>query len=156
MSGDPVGNCRPGLQFTESVLGNVLSYGWEECVIRQQWLKLCGAIILLSGVVRGQEPFFIQMSDPQFGMYTNNVGFKQETANLEFAIATANRLHPAFIVITGDLTNKPGDAAQIAEYLRVTHEIDPQIPVYNVAGNHDVGNIPTHESLVPWPLECVV
>jgi len=116
-------------------------------VIRQQWLKLCGAIVLLSGVVRGQQPFFIQMSDPQFGMYTNNVGFKQETANLEFAIATANRLHPAFIVITGDLINKPGDASQIAEYLRVTHEIDPQIPVYNVAGNHDVGNIPTHESL---------
>jgi 3',5'-cyclic AMP phosphodiesterase CpdA len=49
--------------------------------------------------------------------------------------------------MSGDLINKPGDTAQIAEYLRVTHEIDAKIPVYHVAGNHDVGNIPTHESL---------
>jgi hypothetical protein len=32
-------------------------------------------------------------------------GFKQETANLQFAIATVNRVHPAFLVMTGDLIN---------------------------------------------------
>src|ERR1700726_3738842 len=32
--------------------------------------------------------FFLQMSDPQFGMYANNRDFAQETANYEFAIAT--------------------------------------------------------------------
>ena len=94
-----------------------------------------------------QDPFFLQMADPQFGMYTNNVGFAQETANTEFAIATANRLHPAFVVIAGDLVNKAGDPAQIAEYLRVTHQLSPAIPLYNVAGNHDVGNSPTPASL---------
>jgi hypothetical protein len=36
---------------------------------------------------------FIQMSDPQFGMYTKNANF--ETVNFEFAIASANRLKPA-------------------------------------------------------------
>jgi hypothetical protein len=30
---------------------------------------------------------FIQMSDPQFGMFTKNASFEHETVNLEFAIA---------------------------------------------------------------------
>ena len=119
-------------------------------MIRRQLFRLCGALVLLVGVVHAQGLFFIQMSDPQFGMYTDNRGFKQETANLEFAIATAQRLHPSFVVVTGDLVNKTGDAAQIEEYLRVTHELNPAIPIYNVAGNHDVGNRPTPESLAAY------
>ena len=59
---------------------------------------------------------FIQMSDPQFGMYADNKGFEHETANFEFAVATANRLKPAFVVMTGDLVNAPGDEAQIAAF----------------------------------------
>ncbi len=35
---------------------------------------------------------FIQMSDPQFGMFTKDASFEHETVNFEFAIATANRL----------------------------------------------------------------
>ena len=87
--------------------------------------------------------FFIQMTDPQFGMYRADTSFEQETANFELAIATANRLHPAFVVVTGDLINKPGDAAQAAEYWRIAKRLDPAIPLYNVAGNHDVANTPT-------------
>ena len=34
---------------------------------------------------------FIQMSDPQFGMFTKNASFEHETVNLELAIASANR-----------------------------------------------------------------
>ncbi len=107
-------------------------------------------LALLGGIpakTPAQDQFFVQMSDPQFGMYTSNVGFAQETANLEFAIATANRLQPAFVVMAGDLVNKGGDPAQIAEYVRVTHQLNPAIPLYNVAGNHDVGNSPTAASL---------
>ena len=38
------------------------------------------------------EPFFFfQLSDPQFGMFTDNKDFAQETANFEFAVATINR-----------------------------------------------------------------
>ncbi|MES2177847.1 MAG: metallophosphoesterase [Gemmatimonadota bacterium] len=86
------------------------------------------------------EPFFfIQMSDPQFGMFTANKDFAQETVNFERAIAAANRLHPAFVVITGDLTNAQGDAAQIAEYHRISRKLDPGIPLYSIPGNHDVG-----------------
>ena len=35
---------------------------------------------------------FVQMSDPQFGMFTKNASFEHETVNLEFAIANASRL----------------------------------------------------------------
>ncbi len=38
--------------------------------------------------------------------------FEHETVNLEFAIASANRLKPAFVVITGDLINDPASAAR--------------------------------------------
>ena len=83
-------------------------------------------------------------------MFTNNADFVQDAANFEFAVASVNRLRPAFVVITGDLVNKPGDAAQIAEYRRIVGQIDPAIPVYNVAGNHDVQNVPTPDSLAAY------
>jgi 3',5'-cyclic AMP phosphodiesterase CpdA len=93
---------------------------------------------------------FIQMTDPQFGMYTENKGFAQETANFEFAVATANRLKPAFVVLTGDLVNAAGDAAQIAEFKRVAARLDPNIRLFLMPGNHDVGNEPTKESLAKY------
>src|SRR4030095_10499582 len=115
-------------------------------------LSWCLGIALLLGLTTPSAPaaepfFFIQLSDPQFGMFTDDRDFAQETANFEFAVATINRLRPAFVVITGDLVNKPGDQAQIAEFWRIATKIGPGIPVYHVAGNHDVGNVPTAESL---------
>ncbi len=104
-----------------------------------------------STVSKSDEPFFfIQLSDPQLGMFTGDKDFMQETANFEFAVAAVNRLRPAFVVITGDLVNKPGDDTQIAEYLRIIGTIDPTIPVYSVVGNHDIGNTPTPESLAKY------
>jgi predicted phosphodiesterase len=94
--------------------------------------------------------FFIQLTDPQFGMTTSNADFAQETANLEFAVATANRLRPAFVIVTGDLVNRTGDPAQIAEYQRIMGRLDPAIRAYAVPGNHDVGNEPTPETLAAY------
>jgi 3',5'-cyclic AMP phosphodiesterase CpdA len=94
--------------------------------------------------------FFLQLADTQFGMFTDNKGFDQETKNFERAIAEANRLKPAFIIVCGDLVNKPGDDAQIAEYKRIAATRDRKIPLYNVAGNHDVGNNPTSESIAEY------
>jgi len=93
---------------------------------------------------------FIQMSDPQFGMYTKDADFVHETANFEFAIATANRLKPAFVVVTGDLTNSPANSAQAAEYKRISAKLAPSIKLYSVPGNHDVGNEPTKQSLATY------
>ncbi len=91
--------------------------------------------------------FFIQLSDPQMGMFSDNADFAQDAANFEFAVATVNRLHPAFVVITGDLVNKGGNPAQIAEYRRIVGKVDPSIPVYSLPGNHDVENMPTPATL---------
>jgi len=108
-------------------------------------------ITQLVSPAHGAEPFFfIQLSDPQFGMFAEDKNFVQETANYELAVATVNRLRPAFVVVTGDLINKPGDKDQIAEYLRITGKIDKSIPVYSLAGNHDVGNVPTPASLASY------
>src|SRR5258708_13522390 len=94
--------------------------------------------------------FFLQMSDPQFGMYSENRDFAQETINFEKAIAAANKLKPAFVVVCGDLVNQAGNAAQIAEYHRIAAKLDRSIALHNVAGNHDVGNEPTPESLAAY------
>lgn len=94
--------------------------------------------------------FFIQASDPQFGMYAADSNFAQETVNFELVVATANRLHPAFVVVTGDLINKPGDSAQAAEYWRIARKLDASIPLYNVPGNHDVQNTPTPASIAVY------
>ena len=112
---------------------------------------VCGLVMALVRAAQGAEPFFfIQLTDPQFGMFTENTNFTQETVNFEFAAATVNRLKPAFVIITGDLVNKPGDGDQIAEYRRILAKIDPSIPVYDVAGNHDVENVPTPESIAAY------
>jgi len=101
-----------------------------------------------TGAAEAADPFFfIQASDPQFGMYTANRDFRHETANWEFVIANVNRLHPAFVVVTGDLTNGTGNADQIAEYKRIDAKLDPSIHLYNAPGNHDVTNEPTAETV---------
>jgi serine/threonine-protein phosphatase CPPED1 len=90
-------------------------------------------------VSREESPFFfIVMADPQFGFFTANQDFARETVNFERAIAAANRLRPAFVVVAGDLTHRQGDSAQIAEYKRIVAQLDRSIPLYSVAGNHDV------------------
>ena len=104
-------------------------------------------LFLLTAAVLAGQGFFIQLADPQFGAATADRDFAQETASYEFAVANVNRLHPAFVVICGDLINKTGDPAQTAEYFRITAKIDKSIPVYAVAGNHDVGNEPTPATL---------
>src|SRR5882762_2580202 len=68
------------------------------------------ALALVSARSSAAEPFFfIQLSDPQMGMFSDNKDFAQDAANFEFVVAAINRLHPAFVVVTGDLVNKTGD-----------------------------------------------
>lgn len=112
---------------------------------RRAFALIAAALLALCATCRtssiGPRPspfFFIQMSDPQFGMFTANEEFSRETANFTRAIDAANRLHPAFVVVTGDLTNRQGDSAQIAEYRRIASTLDRSIPLYSVPGNHDV------------------
>lgn len=121
---------------------------------RRKFLQVCAGSLALAALLcwpliaqNTGDYFFIQLSDTQFGMFTDDKDFAQETLNYEFAVANINRLKPAFVVICGDLINKLGDEKQTAEYHRITKKIDSSIPVYAVPGNHDVGNEPTQETL---------
>ena len=109
-------------------------------------MPLCGG----NGANAAEPFFFVQLTDPQFGMCANDTNFQQETANFEFAIATANRLRPAFVVVTGDLINKMGDPTQTAEYQRIAGKLDHSIPLFSLAGNHDIGNEPTPETIAAY------
>lgn len=104
-------------------------------------------INLMPGLAQDPPFVFLMLADTQLGMHASDKNFVQETASFEFAVATINRLKPDFVIILGDLVNKPGDRAQIREFLRISRTIDPFIPLYLVAGNHDVGQAPTPESL---------
>jgi 3',5'-cyclic AMP phosphodiesterase CpdA len=89
------------------------------------------------------EPFFfIQMADPQLGFFSGGEDFTKETELFEKAIAHANRLKPAFVVISGDLVNGAGNARQIAEFKRICAKLDKSIPLHLVCGNHDIGGKP--------------
>jgi 3',5'-cyclic AMP phosphodiesterase CpdA len=100
----------------------------------------------------GQEaPFsFMMLADPQFGMYAQDKDFIRETANYEFAVAAVNRLKPGFMIVLGDLVNKEGNQEQIREFQRISAKVAPSIPVYYVAGNHDVGHRPTSETIAAY------
>lgn len=111
---------------------------------------LCGNAQQPSASAENRPVTFAVLADPQLGMYAKDKDFLQEKANLEFVVANLNRLHPDFVVVCGDLTDRTGDEAEIAAYKQEMRELDPTIPVYNVPGNHDVGNLPTSSTLAGY------
>lgn len=118
-------------------------------------LSMIIALVLGCGDGPPASPFFfIQMADPQLGMYTDNEDFTRETELFTSAIEHANRLKPAFIVICGDLLNRPGDEAQRDEFLRICSLLDKTISIYLAPGNHDVKDEPTPES-IDWYRERI-
>jgi len=95
------------------------------------------------------EPFFfIQMADPQL--------FWGSQKSWATAVTHANRLKPAFVAVCGDLLNRNGNPANVdlakderraKAYLEEAAKLEKGIGLYNVAGNHDVCNTPTPESI---------
>lgn len=119
-------------------------------------LKLIFAALLLLIITgsssaqknKSSDPFFfIQLTDPQFGMHTSNNGFGKETELYEKAVSAINRLQPDFVVITGDFVNKDDDRLQVEEFKRITATISPNIPVYFTPGNHDIGQSPSQREI---------
>jgi serine/threonine-protein phosphatase CPPED1 len=111
------------------------------------------SLLLVTGIISGQKNenfspfFFIQLTDPQFGMYESDKGFSKETELYEKAVAAINRLNPDFLVITGDLVNNKDNRAETDEFKRITAKINSSIPVYYSPGNHDIGLPATSESI---------
>ena len=101
----------------------------------------------MAGKMEDKPFFFIQMSDAQFGMYSANKDISREIELFEKAVSYINRLRPAFVLNTGDLVNEPCDEKQLAEAMRVIQNLDKDIAIYSVPGNHDVADAPTKETL---------
>ena len=115
---------------------------------------------------------FIQMADPQFGMFSSISklteeeansrsregltlryveqefdGFAPETQLFSKAIRYANEYKPDFVVMCGDMVHEADSEDQRNELFRITSQLNKDIPIYWVAGNHDVGNTPTAGTL---------
>lgn len=122
-------------------------------VPRRKTMISLAMILIFAGTALAQKKsqnipwFFIQLTDPQFGMYESNAGFEKETILYEKAVAQINSLIPDFVVITGDFVHDPNNVSQINEFKRISAKINPKIPVYYLPGNHDIGQIPDKESL---------
>jgi 3',5'-cyclic AMP phosphodiesterase CpdA len=114
-------------------------------------LLVSGSPLLLTAREKAAKPyFFIQLTDPQFGMADKNKSFTRETEWYEKAVREINRLKPEFVVITGDLVNDQKNASQIAEFKRITALISKKIPVWYTPGNHDIGNLPDSTSIAEF------
>jgi len=107
-------------------------------------------------------PFcFIQAADTQFGMIAAYLEKKEtpewhkEVALTRTAIMAANRMEPKprFFIVCGDLVDAFPETygelrtRQENDFKEVFSELDPNIPLVCVCGNHDVGNTPTHETV---------
>ena len=83
---------------------------------------------------------FAQMCDTQLGMG----GYKHDVKTFGLAVDQINRMKPDFVVICGDLVGKANEKSW-ADFKRIKAGF--KIPCHCAAGNNDVGNKPTAESL---------
>ena len=118
---------------------------------------------------------FVQMADPQFGMFSSVSKFsdadkaerRQRGINIEYtgpileglaketslfteAIETANKINPDFVVICGDMVHNSNSDEQFQELIRISRLLNEDIKLYWVAGNHDVGDKPTRAGLAQY------
>ena len=115
---------------------------------------------------------FVQLADPQFGMFARfggisdqeildlkarNIhvrksppikGYEDEKRLFEKAMDASNRIQPDFVVVCGDMTNKAADPVQIGLVKSGASKLSPNIPIHWVPGNHDVAadnQVPTQQ-----------
>ena len=106
--------------------------------------------------------FFIQMADPQFGLFSHFSGkndldiknlqkrdifikktpkiydLNNEIQLLRRSIEIVNKLNPKFVVICGDMINNLDNNEQISTFKKEISKINNHIKVYYVPGNHDI------------------
>jgi len=107
--------------------------------------------------------YFIQAADTQFGLIDDwaNVPVEKQTWDedirlTELAIKHANTLNPKpkFFIVCGDMINAgPGQiyrGEQENDFKRIFEQLDSDIPLVCVCGNHDIGNSPTVETVATY------
>eukprot|EP00088_Acartia_fossae_P001366 TRINITY_DN10528_c0_g1_i2.p1 TRINITY_DN10528_c0_g1~~TRINITY_DN10528_c0_g1_i2.p1 ORF type:complete len:304 (+),score=49.40 TRINITY_DN10528_c0_g1_i2:42-953(+) len=118
-----------------------------------------------------EEPFFfIQGADTQYGLMYNwgtngEDGIKYPASNWDqeielsrLAVKKMNEMRPrpAFFIVCGDLVDAFPDkypdirASQVRDLKAEFANLDPEIPMICLCGNHDVGNSPTHQTIAEY------
>lgn len=88
-----------------------------------------------------QEAFsFVQMCDTQLGMG----GYEHDVMTFSLAVKQINAMKPDFVVICGDLVQTANDKS-FKDFNRIRAGF--KLPCHCAAGNHDVSNNPTAETL---------
>ncbi len=104
-------------------------------------LALLALLLGCASVLSAPRPFdLVQMCDPQIGM----VDYPVELARFRQAVRQINELKPALVVICGDLVHNPSQKS-FADFNAAKAAL--KVPCYCAPGNHDVGDLPTAESL---------
>ncbi|XP_054166517.1 serine/threonine-protein phosphatase CPPED1-like [Oppia nitens] len=112
-----------------------------------------------------KEPFvFIQSADTQLGLIDDyfknpNPNWNKEIQLTRDAIRAANQMQPKpkFFIVCGDLVNAmPGHAdrlPQIVDFKKCFQDLNNDIPLVCVCGNHDVGDNPTVDTVKDYRRE---
>mmetsp|Transcript_3578 Transcript_3578/g.6259 ORF Transcript_3578/g.6259 Transcript_3578/m.6259 type:complete len:330 (-) Transcript_3578:2665-3654(-) len=106
--------------------------------------------------------YFVVIADPQLGMMQSNASWNEELELCSKAVSVLNTLRPAFVIVVGDLIHAHQqlypdfpNIVQVAQqqnndFIQTFRALNENIPLLTLCGNHDVGNIPTHESMNQW------
>jgi predicted phosphodiesterase len=89
---------------------------------------------------------FVQASDPQ--MAWGQCGDKDYLWGT--TISKINNINPDFMIVTGDLINSSGSQTQADTYKSYAASLNPAIEIYQVPGNHDIGEPPSAPKYIFW------
>lgn len=108
------------------------------------WIALFTLTVLLSACPAAEHTdqsfTFVQLCDPQLGFSD----YEQDKAALAQAVVQINELKPDFVAFCGDLVHHY-DSRSIADFKAIAAKL--KVPYFCAPGNHDVGSVPTAESL---------
>lgn len=105
-----------------------------------------GAYATFSGMTEDDVARFAERG-MQVEMVPQADGFQWDAARYREAVAAANAMRPDFVVMGGDMIDDPESEAQYDELMAITAELDRDIRMYWVPGNHDIGA----DTVVPTP-----
>ena len=104
--------------------------------MKNQWLLLAVAALMLLSGCTDRAFTFVHMTDPQIGFHDASPEFIHSDSLMRQAVALANDYAPDLVFITGDLVDMADDPVQEAIFTRNLATLTA--PVWLVPGNHDI------------------
>lgn len=138
---------EPGSDKRAAVEGLEASIGGQ--LGRRELLGLMIPLLLAPTRCVGQDkddpaPFtFVQWCDPQIGFG----GYEHDVAAVDQAVRQINELKPDFVMICGDLVDNKNEKS-FADVRSGLAKL--KAPYYCLPGNHDIGNVPTAQTLAKY------